>query len=160
MARPLSEYALQESKEAISTASDPKYNLFAIGTQSMVSVLDPRTHAGFTHTIDSLDSNFGVRSLGWHNHVVSIGGGLGRIAHYDLRAQKYLSAFRAGQESTYYTTGKGWLDHDESYHSFFSQQQIPNAVYSLAYNEASHKCFASGGPLQVGLRGGYAAVWQ
>lgn len=43
------------------------------------------------HDIDSLDGASGVRSLAWSHHVLSIGGGMGRISFYDLRNQSYLN---------------------------------------------------------------------
>ena len=42
----------------------------------------------------------------------------------------------------------------------FAGYSIQNAIYTLSYDESGTKLFAGGGPLQLDLKGSYAAVWS
>ncbi|KAK7877821.1 hypothetical protein WMY93_031529 [Mugilogobius chulae] len=59
------------------------------------------------------------------------------------------------------TTGKGWLNHDETWRSYFSDiHSFPNAVYTHCYDQSGTKLFVAGGPLCSGLHGNYAGLWS
>ncbi|CAG8514550.1 9043_t:CDS:10 [Diversispora eburnea] len=124
-------------------------NLFVVGSQAHISVLDPRT-TSIVHEIDSVDD-------GW---------GFGRLSFYDMRAQKYLEfPTKAENNETslvnkYKETGSGWLQHDSVYINHFAGFALQNAIYTLSYNQSGTKLFTGGGPLQLGLKGSYAAVWS
>ena len=61
----------------------------------------------------------------------------------------------------YLSTGQGYLMHDQTYLDHFNGVTIPNAVYTLQYDPWTHtRLFVGGGPLQLGLRGHYCAVWE
>ncbi len=59
-------------------------------------------------------SSEGVRSLCFNDHMITTGGGYGRLSFYDLRAQKYLdfppeSNSEKSLINNYKETGSGWL---------------------------------------------------
>ncbi|EGF82796.1 hypothetical protein BATDEDRAFT_34435 [Batrachochytrium dendrobatidis JAM81] len=81
---------LHHSNETVCLALDTTHHLIAVGSQNHVSLLDPRI-GSVVHMFESSDEGWGVRSLCMDRDTVTVGGGLGRISFYDLRAQKYLS---------------------------------------------------------------------
>ncbi|KAJ3305853.1 DDB1- and CUL4-associated factor 12 [Kappamyces sp. JEL0829] len=151
---------LSHTNETVCLALDPNHHLVSVGSQEHVSIIDPRV-GGIVHTFKSLDDGWGVRSMTIHHGLLSIGGGLGRISFYDLRAQGYVEwESQTNPSQRYIESGTGWLDRDVSYVRHFTGTKVLNAVYSLAYDESHGKLFAAGGPLQLNLRGSYAAIWQ
>ncbi len=42
----------------------------------------------------------------------------------------------------------------------FQQYPVYNACYTHCYDASGTRLFAAGGPLQLGLCGSYAALWQ
>lgn len=80
--------------------------MFAVGSQSHISIIDPRTPS-IVRVIDSADEGWGVRSLDFKSHILTTGGGFGRIGFYDLRAQQYLDGF--DDTKKYLEAGHGWL---------------------------------------------------
>lgn len=60
----------------------------------------------------------------------------------------------------FHQTGRGWLQRNETYQTYFAGTPVYNAVYTHQYDEQGDRLFVAGGPLQLGLCGGYAAVWQ
>eukprot|EP00158_Paraphelidium_tribonemae_P004500 Partr_v1_DN26789_c3_g1_i4_m8598 putative ddb1 and cul4 associated factor len=164
-------YFLDQTSEAVCTSQDATKNLYAIGSQKCITLIDPRIPGGLVHDIESADEGFGVRSLAWNSNILTIGGGLGRLSFYDLRTQNYLHVVRDDKPlaeekahekwaGNYRRTGAGWLCHDTMQRSYFSNQTIPNAVYTMAYDASGSRLFTGGGPLQMCLRGSYAAVWE
>ncbi|CAG8839191.1 31316_t:CDS:2, partial [Gigaspora margarita] len=89
-----------------------------------------------------------VRSLNFDDHIITTGGGYGRLSFYDMRAQNYLVFNTSNDESSvtcnYKETGSGWL----------------NAIYTLSYDESGTMLFTGGGPLQLGLKGSHATIWS
>ncbi|KAJ3119613.1 DDB1- and CUL4-associated factor 12 [Nowakowskiella sp. JEL0407] len=153
-----SEIKLQHPNETVCVGYDGNNNLYSIGSQSHISIIDPRVKR-IVHVFDSLDEGWGVRSLAYNGEVLTVGGGLGRISFYDTRAQKYIS-WEGGQtasgtvterrrsihgivhrvtsnekETKYHQTGNGWLQKDEMYLNHFSDLNIRNAVYTLTYDD-------------------------
>lgn len=57
--------------------------------------------------IDSCDEGWGVRSLNFKSHILTTGGGFGRLGFYDLRAQQYLDEF--DNSKRYLEVGRGWV---------------------------------------------------
>jgi WD repeat-containing protein 40A len=193
---------LIHTNETVCMALDEQHNLFAVGSQAHISIVDPRcsstfsyTHpttatansnsrrgGGVVHVIDSMDNGWGVRSLCLSNGMMTVGGGLGRVSFYDLKAQKYLScdetavshsatamveeqeqqqqAQNSGDEFSFLESGSGWLKHDSIYRNYFHGNSIRNAVYTLSYDPSGVRLFAAGGPLQLNLYGSYAGIWM
>jgi WD repeat-containing protein 40A len=48
---------------------------------------------------------------------------------------------------------------NEVYHNYFWNVPIHNAIYTHCYDDTGERMFVAGGPLQLGLCGGYAAIW-
>ncbi|TPX32075.1 hypothetical protein SmJEL517_g04738 [Synchytrium microbalum] len=86
---PISSVPLYHTQETVCLAADTKRNLYAVGSQSHISLIDPRV-GSLVHVLDSCDETWGVRSISMERDMVTVGGGLGRISFYDLRAQRYM----------------------------------------------------------------------
>lgn len=165
------------SNETVCIDHSPNFNLYAVGSQSHVSLLDTRS-TQISHTFESLDEGWGVRSVAFNDHIITTGGGLGRLGFYDLRMGRYLNLGgcgkmgnttrmevkekkddQAGKTVRYYETGSGWLNKDSVYLDHFQGINIKNAIYALTYSPDRTKLLTAGGPLQLGLCGSYAAIW-
>jgi WD repeat-containing protein 40A len=103
-------YELPDREDPVCIAMCSYSTLLAIGSQYYISLLDPRQQKP-TQTIPSLDSNWGVRSVCFNNHLLTIGGGKGRIAFIDTRKLEFLpvGATPEGHLSYFHQTGSGWL---------------------------------------------------
>ncbi|KAG0224529.1 DDB1- and CUL4-associated factor 12 [Actinomortierella wolfii] len=156
----LSKIKLTHYVEAVCMAANPYANLYAVGSQAHISILDPRT-ANTVHIIDSCDEGWGVRALEFKSHIITTGGGYGRLSFYDLRAQRYLDGFVHGPSNKQYLEiGEGWLDRDTAIAGGMAGFPIRNAVYAMQYDDTGTRLFAAGGPLQLDLSGSYAALWS
>ncbi|KAF9282478.1 DDB1- and CUL4-associated factor 12, partial [Mortierella alpina] len=153
-----SKMKLRYTQETVCLTSNPDANLFAVGSQSHISVIDPRTPS-IVHVADSCDEGWGVRSLDFKSHIITSGGGYGRVGFYDLRAQRYLDGFDDKSDRAYHEIGQGWLNRDTAYAGSIIGFQIRNAIYAMEYDSTGTRLFAAGGPLQLGLCGSYAALW-
>ncbi|KAI7816675.1 WD40-repeat-containing domain protein [Gamsiella multidivaricata] len=155
----LSKLKLIHSTETVCLTANSDANLFAVGSQSHISIIDPRS-TSIVHDIDSCDEGWGVRALDFKSHIITTGGGFGRIGYYDVRAQRYLDGFNNGESTKrFQEIGPGWLNRDTAYAMSISGITIRNAVYTLEYDSTGTRLFAAGGPLQLGLCGAYAALW-
>ncbi|KAJ3044926.1 DDB1- and CUL4-associated factor 12 [Rhizophlyctis rosea] len=85
----VSSIPLYHTSETVCLALDSLHTLYAIGSQSHISLADPRA-GSVVHAVESLDEGWGVRSLSINSEVVTVGGGFSRISFYDLRAQRYI----------------------------------------------------------------------
>ncbi|CAI2187944.1 9463_t:CDS:2 [Funneliformis geosporum] len=155
---------LAHTHENVCLAMNSKANLFAIGSQAHITIVDPRT-SSIAHEVGSVDEGCGVRSLSFNDHIITTGGGYGRLSFYDLRAQEYLdflpqSNSKKSLTLNYKETGSGWLNRDAVYMNHFAGYSIQNAIYALSYDESGTKLFTGGGPLQLDLKGSYAAIWS
>jgi WD repeat-containing protein 40A len=152
--------SLRYTSETVCMAQDSHDRLVSVGSQSHISIIDPRL-ANIVHNLDSLDDGWGVRSMSIHNSLLSIGGGLGRISFYDLRAQRYIDwEAPDGPSEQFLQSGRGWICRDQTYRRHFHGMTVSNAVYSLAYDDCFGKLFVAGGPLQLNLKGSYAGLWK
>jgi len=175
----VNEVPLRYTNETV-CLEDSEHNLFAIGSQNHISLLDPRD-CRFVHDFESLDEAWGVRSMDVSRSMITIGGGLGRLSFYDLRAMKYLPCNLKDDhhdivqeyddvgnpvesndnknDHMFLKAGKGFLQRDQTFLQHFSTVTVSNAIYTLAYNENRTKLFTAGGPLHLHFKGSYAAVW-
>ncbi|KAI3638083.1 hypothetical protein MIR68_003694 [Amoeboaphelidium protococcarum] len=155
-------YARQSGKRYTKSQQNSSYPsiLYAVGSQSHVSFIDTRCADGVIKMVESRDNNYGVRSLTWtpDNNILLVGGGCGRISLYDMRGGKFQQCGDNGGE--YFQTGSGYLEQNRIYHQHFSGQSIPNAVYTMEFDPSGSQLFCGGGPLQCGLVGNYASLWQ
>ncbi|KAI9317011.1 WD40-repeat-containing domain protein [Dichotomocladium elegans] len=160
------ELPLPHTKELVCLAH--QHQRLAVGSQSHITLLDPRCAGGSVHVFESQDKSWGVRSLALHDPIVTCGGGMGRVSFYDLRSQAYVLRAGLAEGDTphppdYYNVSGGWLDEANTiYRSYFHGQHrlAPQAVYTLTYSPDETKLFTAGGPIQTSLKGCYAAVWS
>lgn len=148
---------LSHERENVCMCFCPKRNLFAVGSQSFVTLIDPKTLKN-SMQIMSKQRRCGIRSVSFNDNTLTIGTGAGAVLFYDIRARKYLEC-NCGH-ACMLNAGKGWLRHDDAYVSFFMDQEYPNAIYTHCYDESGTKLFTAGGPLPAGLWGNYAGLWQ
>ncbi|KAF1415616.1 DDB1- and CUL4-associated factor 12, partial [Spheniscus magellanicus] len=137
-----------------------------------VSFLDPRQPSHNVKSVCSKERGSGIRSVSFYEHIITVGTGQGSLLFYDIRAQRFLdekpprACYRqkqklGGSEILKLTTGKGWLNHDETWRNYFSDINFfPNAVYTHCYDSSGTKLFVAGGPLPSGLHGNYAGLWS
>ncbi|KAF9368780.1 DDB1- and CUL4-associated factor 12, partial [Podila verticillata] len=85
----ISKLKLIHSTETVCLTANSDANLFAVGSQSHISITDPRS-SSIVHVAESCDEGWGVRALDFKSHIITTGGGYGRLGFYDLRAQRYL----------------------------------------------------------------------
>lgn len=121
-------------------------------------------------SVCSRERGSGIRSVSFYEHIITVGTGQGSLLFYDIRAQRFLeerlsacygSKPRLAGENLKLTTGKGWLNHDETWRNYFSDIDFfPNAVYTHCYDSSGTKLFVAGGPLPSGLHGNYAGLWS
>ncbi|KAG0207863.1 hypothetical protein BGX28_001012 [Mortierella sp. GBA30] len=155
-----SKMKLVRQTETVCLTSNPDANLYAVGSQSHISVIDPRI-SNIAHEIDSCDQSWGVRALDFKSHIITSGGGFGRLGFYDLRAQRYLDGFESGDgRMSYHEIGSGWLNRDSAYAWNIIEFTVRNAIYAMEYDFTGTRLFTAGGPLQLGLCGAYAGLWS
>ncbi|KAM6143428.1 DDB1- and CUL4-associated factor 12-like protein 2 [Erethizon dorsatum] len=145
-------------------------SLYAVGSQSHVSFLDPRQRQQNIRPLCSREGGTGVRSLSFYQHIVTVGTGHSSLLFYDIRAQKFLEERSVPSLDSFpgpagrklkLTCGRGWLNHDELWVNYFGGiEEFPNALYTHCYNWPEMKLFVAGGPLPSGLHGNYAGLWS
>ncbi|XP_010218844.1 PREDICTED: DDB1- and CUL4-associated factor 12, partial [Tinamus guttatus] len=159
-------------RENVCLAYGQEWSVYAVGSQAHVSFLDPRQPSHNVKSVCSKERGSGIRSVSFYEHIITVGTGQGSLLFYDIRAQRFLDEKppRAsygqkqklgGSEILKLTTGKGWLNHDETWRNYFSDINFfPNAVYTHCYDSSGTKLFVAGGPLPSGLHGNYAGLWS
>jgi WD40 repeat protein len=88
----ISEHVPRDVEDLVCLAVDCKLNLFACGGRDYISLIDPRMDQCVLD-IESPDENFGVRSVCLRSKILSMGGGLGRLAFFDLVAGKFCDCY-------------------------------------------------------------------
>uniref|UniRef100_G3P286 DDB1 and CUL4 associated factor 12 n=1 Tax=Gasterosteus aculeatus TaxID=69293 RepID=G3P286_GASAC len=161
---------LPHCKENVCLAYGQDWSVYAVGSQAHVSFLDPRQPTHSIKSVNSRERGSGIRSVSFYEHIVTVGTGQGSLLFYDIRAQRFLEnplnsggGYRKfpGDGILKLSTGKGWLNHDETWRSYFSDiHSFPNAVYTHCYDDSGTKLFVAGGPLCSGLHGNYAGLWS
>jgi len=150
---------LPHPRENVCMSVNEDGSLFAIGSQSHVTFVDPRVpKINGTRSIVCKQRGCGIRSLSFKNDLLTFGTGQGSVYFYDIRADKYLELFCGAPVQL--EAGMGWLFHDDTYHDFFDGHEYPNAIYTHCYDPAGTRLFTAGGPLPAGLFGNYAALWH
>jgi len=150
---------LPHARENVCMNVNEDGSIFAIGSQSHVTFVDPRVpKSNATRSIACKQRGCGIRSLSFKNDLLTFGTGHGTVYFYDIRADKYLELFCGAP--VLLEAGPGWLCHDDTYHDFFIGHEYPNAIYTHCYDPAGTRLFTAGGPLPAGLYGNYAALWH
>ncbi|CAK6450293.1 unnamed protein product [Pipistrellus nathusii] len=145
-------------------------SLYAVGSQAHVSFLDLRQGHQNIRPMCSREGGTGVRSLSFHQHIITAGTGHGSLLFYDVRAQKFLEERASSNLDSFpepsgrklrLTCGRGWLNHDNQWVNYLGgMNEFPNALYTHCYNWPEMKLFVAGGPLPAGLHGNYAGLWS
>ncbi|MBN3298877.1 DCA12 factor, partial [Amia calva] len=161
---------LPHCKENVCLAYGQEWSVYAVGSQAHVSFLDPRQPPNNVKSVFSRERGSGIRSVSFYEHIITVGTGQGSLLFYDIRAQRFLEdpsgvgcghKGRLGDGILKLSTGNGWLNHDETWRSYFSDiSSFPNAVYTHCYDTSGTKLFVAGGPLCSGLHGNYAGLWS
>lgn len=122
----------------------------------------------------------GIRSLSFHNELVTIGTGFGSCSFLDLKTKRFIQTqeknvcqlkakegfrvcgcrFHFGFNLLNSLLSYMFQRHDEVYHTLFGEMCLPTSIYTHCYDQSGSKLFTGGGPLAVGLYGNYAALWQ
>ncbi|XP_060617156.1 DDB1- and CUL4-associated factor 12 [Anolis sagrei] len=157
-------------RENVCLAYGQEWSVYAVGSQAHVSFLDPRQPSHNVKSVCSRERGSGIRSVSFYEHIITVGTGQGSLLFYDIRAQRFLdekpphsccTSKLGGSEILKLSTGKGWLNHDETWRNYFSDISFfPNAVYTHCYDSSGTKLFVAGGPLPSGLHGNYAGLWS
>lgn len=111
-----------------------------MGSQAHISFLDPWQPSYNIKTVCSSECGSGIWSVSSYEHIITVGTGQGSLVFYDVQAQRFLegslstcygSKPRLAGETLKLTTGKGWLNHDETWRNYFPDIEFfPNAVYT------------------------------
>ncbi|XP_065837088.1 DDB1- and CUL4-associated factor 12-like isoform X2 [Oscarella lobularis] len=153
---------LPHAVENVSLARHPTMPLYANGSQNHITFVDERDFK-LKQSVNAPDHRHdpGVRSLSFYENILTVGGGRGKVAFFDVRACKYLERQDDTKSFCYLDTGPGHLREDPTYLYYFSEEpRPPNAVYTHCYDRSHSRLFTGGGPPQLGLFGNYAAIWQ
>ncbi|KAF7721235.1 hypothetical protein EC973_005017 [Apophysomyces ossiformis] len=151
---------LPHTCELVCLSHQRQRGLFAVGSAAHVTLLDPRlSDRKVVADLDSIDGNWGVRSLDFSDTILACGSGHGKLSFVDIRNMKYLPL--GSKDKLYHSTTHGWLDRqNRTYQNFCVDTSVPPAIYTMAFSPDRTRLFTAGGPIQVGLRGCYAAVWK
>ncbi|XP_028399193.1 DDB1- and CUL4-associated factor 12-like [Dendronephthya gigantea] len=154
----ISSVDLPYQQENVCLSLEPGNSLYAVGSQSHVTMLDGRCPSSFLYSVESIEKDAGIRSLSFHHEVVTIGSGFGTCSFLDLRTCRYI--LKPDGKICQLKAGEGWLRRDEFFYTLFGEMYFPTAIYTHCYDPSGSKLFTGGGPLAVGLYGNYAALWQ
>lgn len=164
---------LPHRKETVCVEINQDRGQIMVGSQSHIQIFDPRCSMNASlQIIDSLDKNWGCRTVSCNSDLLTIGGGLGRLSFYDLRLNKYINCgtkmkhdkINGGLSDMpikHRTMEKGWIKDDDVYNNIFVLHGLPTptAIYTHCYNPNRSRLFVAGGPTPYGLYGSAASVY-
>ncbi|CAL1544218.1 unnamed protein product [Lymnaea stagnalis] len=150
---------LHSKRENVCVASSEERGLFAVGSQSHVTLIDQRAQGEVKCQAIKLYHPQGVRSLSFNRSIITIGTGREGLRFYDTRMSRFICD-KTGRKWLDYKVGDGWLCKDDSYRQHFDGYKYPNAVYTHCYDEYKGRLFVAGGPLPAGLYGNYAGLFH
>ncbi|XP_016838764.1 DDB1- and CUL4-associated factor 12-like isoform X2 [Nasonia vitripennis] len=132
--------------------------LYAVGCRPYTLLMDART----LQPIKKIQLRFGrngVKSLSFHDWILTIGTGNGTLEFYDIKAQKYLeSAVNPGQ-LVMLRRSRNSMPPDENRNVQISLENSP-AILTHSYDQSCMRIFAAGGPFGADSYGSYVALWQ
>lgn len=152
---PVSSRKLFHSRENVCMAVSIDKTMYAVGSQSHINLVDPRSPNTLTTVISKFRGG-GIRSLSFKEDILTIGTGVGHVLFFDVKGGKYIGT----EYGPVCSVGKGWLLHDDNYREFFMDHHYPNAIYTHQYDYTGTRLFTAGGPLPAGLWGNYAGLWH
>ncbi|KAM5221503.1 DDB1- and CUL4-associated factor 12-like protein 2 [Ctenodactylus gundi] len=144
-------------------------SLYAVGSEAHVSFLDPRQYRENIQPLCTKDGGMGVRSLSFHQYLVTVGTGHGSLLFYDIRAHGFLKKSFISVHPYVGPTGKlvklnsgrCWIKKDNDWINYFDAlEDIPNALYTHCYDWPEMKLFVAGGPFASEIHGNYAGLWS
>ncbi|KAJ4457710.1 putative DDB1- and CUL4-associated factor 12 [Paratrimastix pyriformis] len=149
-------WGIPEDRDYTSMAFEDETHRFIIGSHTHLCLVDHR--APMTTIIRS--RSFGIRSLLAEGHILSIGGGDGTLSFLDTRTERFLEVTTPTGARGLFTAGRGSLVRDDTWQMYFDPSwQVPNSLYTMAYDPSGRLLFTGGGPYPCGLKGVYAALW-
>jgi WD repeat-containing protein 40A len=145
---PIVSINVDHGKELVCSAIDQKTNIVSMGSLAHIQFADPRSNKVIA-SFNSLDEKWGVRALDFHEGLLTIGGGYGRLSYFDFRASKFLP----NGEKEFVEIEAAHVYPDSSRYSWIVDEVIgiPTAIYTLAYNQSRTDLFLGGGPTPVRL---------
>jgi WD repeat-containing protein 40A len=149
----ISTLTLAGQEELVCMGMAENLDVLAIGSQQGTTIVDTRTSSAVMQ-IPSLNEEWGIRSVNCYQYIVSIGGGMGRLSFFDLRVRHHLSS----NERPFLQAGAGWICQDEFFTSL-NLDRISHALYTHSFDPTHTRLLVAGGPIILGMKGVYAAVW-
>ena len=146
---PIQYEVLDDCFELITMDVKEQDNYIAVGSRNYTSIIDPRSDSD-TLCINHVDINWGVRKVLFLDNYLIIGGGSGSVSFLDMRNPGHYHHIIYHQCNG--LVRNGFLDMNEN--------DIPQAVYSISYNNSKTNLFVGGGPLLVGVSGYFGSVWN
>ncbi len=164
----VSSFMAPESQDLVSMAVDEMCtDALVLGSRRHLTFIDPRVPGGDMRLVVVPNSDTGVRSLSFREHLVTIGCGGSHLLFYDTRMP---APHFCQRHSGNLHAGPGWVRQDDNFHFMFPEDNSDapaggpdaprNAIYTHAYDASGKVLFTGGGPLQVGLFGCYGALWS
>ena len=102
---------LSHTTESVCLSVNERQNLFAVGSQSHLSIIDPRLKR-IVCAVGNEDDGWGIRAVCINDNLVTCGGGCGHLSFFDLRTQSFRSfppKDSEGKAKNYLEIGSGWL---------------------------------------------------
>ena len=155
---------LPHNMENVCLSCDDESHMYAVGSKANTDLLDARTLQAIKK-IPSRNNGCGIRSVSFKGNILTIGTGIGLMLFWDLRAGKFLESTMNSNRAVNLKASKGWMsrgDENNMMHHMepvHAHKNLP-AIYSHCYDESGTRLFAAGGPLQVGMKGNYVALFQ
>jgi len=153
---------LPHSTENVCLAVDDDCSMYAVGSKANTDLLDSRTVTA-VKKIPSRNNGNNIRSVSFRGNILTIGNGQGVILFWDLRAHKFLESTMNTNRAVTLKSSRGWVQRDDHYVQNMEMQGVQKyspAIYSHCYDTSGTRLFAAGGPLQIGLKGNYIALFQ
>lgn len=175
---------LPHTVENVCLSTDEDATMYAVGSKANTDLLDARTFQAIKK-IPSRNNSCGIRSVSFKGNILTIGTAIGLLLFWDLRAAKFLESTMNSNRAVNLKTSKGWmvsrlLGHDVSICVFnleYFQSRDENylvnldgimpqtdkdmpALYTHCYDSSGSRLFVAGGPLPIGMKGNYVALFQ
>ncbi|GMH32871.1 hypothetical protein BSKO_00705 [Bryopsis sp. KO-2023] len=161
----MSEFELNSIHRSEIACTAVKDSLLAVGCRDWIAMVDLRMDHQYW-ALELVHPDFSVRSLQYHDDVLSCGTGNGWISFIDVRrSQRYMELERpvcrgkAVRTDYHLEVGEGTKTDGPFWH-LLEGVQTGNAVYAHCWDRSRSRMFACGGPLSAGLKGCYMGVWE
>eukprot|EP01126_Amoeba_proteus_P042812 TRINITY_DN4663_c0_g1_i36.p1 TRINITY_DN4663_c0_g1~~TRINITY_DN4663_c0_g1_i36.p1 ORF type:complete len:269 (+),score=33.81 TRINITY_DN4663_c0_g1_i36:322-1128(+) len=81
---------LPEKRENVCLAIQPGEHILAVGSQNFISLIDTKNNT-IINQVPSLNHDWGIRSVSFNEHILTVGGGANKISFFDLRKEAYMT---------------------------------------------------------------------